>query len=196
MRTILKSGAVVAAICLAAAPAVAQSGNASDVTGANITSSAITGGIFTPGGGPPAGGSNNFSTTVGPAVQSSALALSSSFNSGSVSGGGITVSGPGVNAVGAVMNASNTPPAAVVAQVASALSTSGAPAGVVNALLTSIQGLLIAATPVSLTTAVSAFNALVNDASPGFLANPPQEFQAIFAALSNMVSAGNEAAGH
>jgi hypothetical protein len=88
---------------------------------------------------------------------------------------------------------SNNPSQAVQSQISNALSTSGASPGAVNALTNSIQGLLSNPTPAGISNAVIAFNTLIGGANAAFLANPPAEFQAIFATLSQIVSAGNAA---
>ena len=191
MKNILSAFGAALALCATAAPAVAQSGNSSDVSGANVTTSSIVGGVFAPG----AKGMSavRSSPAVTGAVTSSALGAFNALRTGSVSGGGISVSGGGVQAVGAVMN-SNNPPQAVLSQVTWALAGSGAPANVVNSLTNSLQGLLASPTPVGVTNAISSFNGLVNAAKGSFLANPPQEFQAVYAVLSQIVAAGNAAA--
>lgn len=193
MRRLPALGAIVAMLCLVAVPGLAQTGNASDVTGVNITSSGITGGVFTPA--PHTAVNPNASTAlVTSAVEAAATSVRSSLESGNITGGGIGISGAGVSAVGVLM-ASAQSPAAVLAQVSTALSTSGAGAGTVNALASGLTGLLAKPTPAAVTGAVSAFNAFVAQASASFLAHPPTEFQAIYAALSSIVSSGNAAAG-
>ena len=188
---ILSACGAALALCVAAAPAVAQSGNSSDVTGASVTSSSIVGGVFSPGA---AGGSAvRTSPAVTGAVRTSALGAFNSLRGGTVTGGGFTVSGGGVQAVGAIMN-SNNPPQAVLSQVTWALAGSGAPANVVNNLTNAIQGMLVTPNPNAVMGAISSFNALVNASKASFLAEPPTEFKAIYAVLSQIVDAGNAAA--
>ena len=187
MKNTLSALGAALALCAMAAPAAAQSGNSSDVSGASVTTSSIAGGVFAPGG------AGRTSPAVQGAVESTAFGAFRSLRSGSVTGGGITFSGGGVEAVGAVMNSANPSPA-VLAQVTWALNASGAPDKEVNALTNSIQGLLVNPSPKAVTNAINSFNGLVNVSKASFLAEPPSEFQAIYAVLSQIVVAGNAAA--
>jgi hypothetical protein len=177
--------------CAVAAPAAAQRGNGSDISGANLSSSALAGGLFTPSNGGLAATFNNSS-----AVQTALLKVSSSLSTmghtGRASGGGVTVSGGAGQAVGVLMSAN--PSTAVRAQVVSALVTSGAPATVRDELMGSVEGLLADPKPENVRRALAAFNGLVNASHANFLGNPPQEFLAIYAVLSQLVTGGNAAA--
>ncbi len=181
-RALMFSG-VALALWSAAAPALAQQGNASDITGANVTSSAIASGFFSSPGG--------FTLTHGSAsaLSRAAADLSSTLSSGAVSGGGVAVSGSGVAAVASLMGGPSTPSPAIRAQIFAALSASGASSGTINGLIDPLAGLLVSPTIGSLNAAANAFTAFVNDADASFLAHPPAEFQAIYATLFDLLSA-------
>jgi hypothetical protein len=190
MKTILSAFGAALALCATATPVVAQSGNSSDVSGASVTTSSIVGGVFAPGAA--GGAAARTSPAVQGAVTSSAFGAFNALRGGTISGGGISVSGGAVQAVGAVMN-SNNPPQAVLSQVTWALAGSGAPPAVVNALTNSLQGMLVSPSATGVANAISSFNGLVNSAKGSFLSDPPPEFQAIYAVLSQIVAAGNAA---
>jgi hypothetical protein len=174
---------VVLALALCAAPTLAQQGNASDVSGANVTSSAIAGGFFTsPASTGPTSGSAG-------GLARAAFALSSALGSGTVSGGGVTVSGGGVAAVAGLVLGPSTTPAAARAQIFAALSASGASSGTINGLISPLAGLLMVPTIANVRAAADAFSGFVNDADASFLAHPPPEFQAIYAVLFDLLNA-------
>jgi hypothetical protein len=179
----LKFVAAGLALCFAAAPAAAQRDNASDVTGPNVTSSAIVSGFVTP--------SPTVSLPAGSAAALAAAAstLAASLNAGSVSGGGLSVSGPGVRSVGVLMTGPTTPSLATQAEVSAALSGGDASAVAVDALENSLAGLINNPTPANVTVAANAFALVVNQSGAAFLARPPEEFEAIYASLYNLVSA-------
>lgn len=190
--------------CALAAPAWAQS--ASDVTGVSTTGSTIAGGVFTPppsgtgaGGAPAGGGAVPTGAVVPPQVMQAVVAtsgvVSTQLSAGTMTTpAGAPISAPAQQVVATVMT-TGTP--AAQAQLAAALTQAGstpAVAEAVTSLVNSLPGLLVTPTPAQLTSALSAFNALVNNAGADFLQNPPPEFQAIHSALRALVAAGNAAA--
>ncbi|MDB4905858.1 MAG: hypothetical protein JWO05_642 [Gemmatimonadetes bacterium] len=182
-----------AALLLSASVASAQ-GNGSDITGPSVTQSTIAGGIFAPSAG-------NVGTTAVPVTPAVSNAIVSTSNSivATVSGGGtITnpVTGAAIPAAAATVAVSMMSSASpeIKAQVNNALSTSGASATVINTLMSTLPNLLSNPTPGQVAEALSAFNAVVNTANAGFLANPPPEFSAIFSVLSQIAASGNAAA--
>jgi hypothetical protein len=171
---------------LGALPAQAQAGNASDVTGPITTGGDIVGGIFAPAPAP-AGGST--ATGVAGGMAAAAPAVSAALSTGSLTAttpSGQTVAIPATTqaALLAVLTGADAP-----ADFAAALGASGAPAA--GQLMQALGGLLSA--PAQLPQAVALFNALVQDASPAFLANPPAEFLAVHATLAHFTAAGQPA---
>jgi hypothetical protein len=176
------------ALCLVASPAMAQSGDASDVTGVNVTSSTIAGGFFTP-----SSGTVSLPGSSAGALSTASAGVRSSLKAGSVTGGGISVSGAGLQTVRDLVTGPVNPSVAIQAQISAALSSSGAPAVVVSGLIDALAGLLQNPTPANVGSAAKTFTSLVNDASGAFLANPPAEFETIYAVLFTLVTAAYSA---
>jgi hypothetical protein len=172
---------------------------ASSVAGAQNSESNATGvnpigSIFTPSPG-------TVPAPATPAIQAAIATATATVNAQLTSGSltsvtGATIPAAVVSQVGSVLTSTSSvnpsggaaSPAATA--LASSIGTSGAPASVVASLIESLSGLISNPAPGQLTAAIGNFNAVVEGASPAFLANPPAQFLAIQTVLAALSAAG------
>ena len=136
-RLLMPAGLMVA-LCALAAPAAAQTGAVSDFSGAGVSSSAFLG----PFAAPTPNRSPNL-TFMNAALGDMAFKLGVSLGAGTVTGGGFTTSGRGVQALGRLMLGSTAPTADTREAVARAFRASGAPQAQVDRLVSALAGLLM-----------------------------------------------------
>ncbi|WP_155823787.1 hypothetical protein [Gloeocapsa sp. PCC 7428] len=183
-------------LLVSAIPVQAQTGNASDVTGAVITTSDIAGGSFAP---TPNQQSSTTSASVSSAALGIALSQAVSIISAQLAQGTLPVAVPGVAIASipvtvqqtllAVLTGSGNP-AAIESAIAAAVDNPALAAELVAAL----QGLIAngTASPANLLAAVQAYNAVI-DASGAALSNPSPELVAVQSVLTALVSATSSA---
>lgn len=181
-------------LLVSAIPAQAQTGNASDVTGAVITTGDIAGGAFAPA--PTRSGT---SASISSAALALALSQAVSIISAQLAQGTLPVAVPGVAIASipvtvqqtllAVLTGSGNP-AAIESAIAAAVDNPALAAELVAAL----QGLITngTASPANLLAAVQAYNAVI-DASGAALSNPSPELVAVQSVLTALVSATSSA---
>jgi hypothetical protein len=152
-KTLRTIGAAGAMLCLSASIVAAQ--NNSDHNATSVGTAAVSG-AYSPGSGatPP--------VTAG-TIASEARVLAN----GSAA----------QQQVGAVLAGGST------AVLAAALTSGGAPAAQVNALMGALSNLASNPSPAALQATIAAYNALIAAAPAGFIANPPPQVQAIRGAL-------------
>jgi len=172
-------------------PAQAQTGNASDITGASVTSSGITSGAFAPqldsGGGGGGGGSSSSSYTDTTFPTSAAVAsvnqaagsLSDQLTQGKLQAIATGTSIP-ADVQGTLENVlkQTGDVNASAQQIASALinASGGTNATLAQVLVSNLTGLTASnqVSPTKLTAAVTAYNAVIDASSNNYLTNPPQ----------------------
>ena len=205
-RLLIPAGTLLG-LCLAAGPAAAQSGNVSDFSGAGVANSAFIG----PFGGPRTAARAPNLTLMNAALGEMAFKLGASLDAGTVAGGGIATSGRGVQLVGRLVLGPTTPDAGTREALVLAFRPSGASPAQVDRLVSALAGLLMnsatsdaspfaARLPQSLSAAAvdeaaAAFHDVVNSASAAYLRNPPEEFQAVYSTLYELLCAENTIAG-
>ncbi|PPS42782.1 hypothetical protein [Chroococcidiopsis sp. TS-821] len=176
-----------------ATPAQAQVGNASDVTGAIITTGDIAGGAFAP---IPRGGSRAFLSSAALAL---ALRQAIGIISAQLAQGTLPVAVPGVAIASIPVTVQQTLLAlltgtgdsdALESAIASLVDDPALAAELIGAL----QGLIAngTASPANLLAAVQAYNAVI-DASGAALGNPPPELVAVQSVLTALVTATSTA---
>lgn len=178
-------------------PAQAQTGNASDVTGAVITTGDIAGGAFAP---TPSRSGGTTRASVSSAALAIALSQAISIISTQLAQGTLPVAVPGV-AVASV-------PVAVQQTLLAVLTGSGNAAGIQSAIASgltnpslaaalaqNLQGLIAngTASPAELLAAVEAYNAVVDASSGEALANASPELLAVQSVLTALISATSAA---
>jgi len=170
LRTIALTSALLG---LTASATLAQSGNASDVTGAPITSGAIVGGSMLP-------------LRLDPIIRIASQIVRAELNFGALSSPrGIPISTSAQSLITAVVGGDQ----AAVVQFRAGLSSSGAPNSAVTALSNALLGLMIAPTAQQIVAALTAWNAVVDASTASFLDNPSPEFEATAALMASYSAA-------
>ena len=183
----IKHTMTLAAAALLGVGSVAQAQNGSDVTGPPPTTT--SGGAFVPLPTTVAGGSGGtVSSAVVAAVQSAQSGVTSNFTAASPSVTspvtGQSILPAAASTIGTLITSGSNS-----ASVTSTLTAGGAPAAQVTALVQAMAGLANGGSPAAIAAAAQAFNALIQNAPPSLLANPPAEMLAIHAALLPMANA-------
>lgn len=199
MKNILKQLSIGVALgsslLVFATPAQAQVGNASDVTGAVITTGDIAGGAFAP-----TPSRNGTSATISSASLALALSQAISIISAQLAQGTLPVAVPGV----AIASIPVTVQQTLLAVITGSGDASGIQSAIASAvdnpalaaeLIASLQGLITddAASPANLLAAVQAYNAVVDASSGTALGNPPPELVAVQSVLTALISAASPA---
>ncbi|OKH22639.1 hypothetical protein [Chroogloeocystis siderophila] len=175
-----------------AIPAPAQTGNASDVTGAIITTGDIAGGAFAPS-------LTRSGTRISKAALLLALRQAISIISAQLAQGTLPVAVPGV-AIASIPNTVQQTLLAVLTGTGDPTALESAIASLVDdpalaaELVAALQGLFdnTTASPANLLAAVQAYNAVI-DASGSALSNPSPELVAVQSVLTALVSATSAA---
>lgn len=174
MKSILRVVAALAMVGTASA-VYAQTSNGSDVTG--HAAGSLPGGAFIPMGAPGVGNARLVINNTGLA-----------FSNGMPTDTSVHVAFAAEKAIGGLISTGSP---SLVAEVSGALTAGGAPAGAANTLtqaLANLAGTSNDGARAAIVAAVNAYNALVAAAPVSFLRNPPADFLAIQAALTQIVN--------
>jgi len=199
---IAQSFTLVGVLVVGASTAQAQRGNASDVTGVNITGSTTSGGAFVPAGTvlvpipgiPSLPGVTDVVVRLAPSLATVVQALVN--GEARSANGALIPKEAGILAaqLGVAQKGSAVSSICCSALGQALMSGVGAPAApIVEQFLNAFGGVLLIPTPAAVSAAVAAWNALVNGAEGEYLARPPAEFQAVQALLLGVVMATNGA---
>jgi hypothetical protein len=173
-------------------PAQAQTGNASDVTGAIITTGDIVGGAFAP-----TPTTRGRSASISSASFAFALSQAISIIISQLAQGTLPIAVPGVAIASIPLTVQQTLLALLTgtgdpAELESAIAAIVDDPALAAELIAALQGLVAngTASPTNLLAAVQAYNAVI-DASGVALGNPPPELVAVQSVLTALVSASS-----
>ncbi|NEQ33220.1 MAG: hypothetical protein F6K04_19845 [Leptolyngbya sp. SIO4C5] len=181
-------------IGLGSAPAEAQTGNASDVTGNIITTSDIAGGAFQPLPSTPVRGTP-VAAAIDAALDESIARLAAGTLAPPANGLASGVTATDYRSAQTSLYSQLVSPGGNAAALQNSLIAQGAPAGPTQQLMTRLVSFLSGSpAAASLGATVQAYNAVVGAAGADFLTNIPAEFQVIQALLAEANDAALSAA--